>query len=502
MSDRAVARRPAPRAGASRAAPAKNRPSAFIRGSAGMAKTDEEIQKGKDKAEQRRAQQGKPFRFYVPVGETRQFIICDDAPDFFMYEHALRNAEGQWGRLFAGCIKEHENCPLCQGAERESYYMLALTIVDLTPFETKDGNTVEFSRKLLIVKPQQQKKFLRFFQREGTLRGALFEVTRDGEKDAQIGNDIEFKEWVEETEMETYYREWKDREGKKHEEFCSEPYVYEEIFDEPTMESLLALSGGEPSPGSRAANARELGRGRGRGGDRDDPPARGRTTAPARGRRGASEDGWEDGQDDREYGKGRAAPTRGRGRAEPDDDAQDDDPPARPARGRPAPARGRGPAPEVEDVEPRAPRRGRAAPAEDADDAGDDAPPPRRGRAAPAEEPDDDAPPPRRAAGRRAPPADDDGGDDAPPPRRGVRRAAEPEDDPEPPRRGRTRAEPQEEAPAPRRGRATREEPEDADDAPPPRRGAAARPAARPTPRAAGRRAAADEHDDDGPPFD
>lgn len=458
MTDRTGARRPAARA----AAPARGssggaaRPSAFIRGNQGRARTDDELQRAKDRQEQRRAQANKPFRFYVPVGQTRQFIVCDDAPDFFLYEHALKDAEGRWGRLFSGCIREFANCPVCRTSERESYYAMALTIVDLTPFETRDGDTVEFSRKLLIVKPAQQKKFLRFFQKEGTLRGALFETTRDGDKDATIGNDIEFLEFVSEDEMDTYTREWKDREGKRHSENCAEPFVYEEVFDEPTEESLLALVGGDPVPGSRAANERELGGRRG-------SSARG-ATAERPARRGAKDDDWEDAGDTRRFGKGRAADT----------DDGDDQPPARPAR------RGRAAADDVQDVEARPARRGRAAPEPEDDD-----PPPRarRGRA----EPEDDTPPPRR--GRAAPePADDD-----PPPRRGARRAAEPADDDPPPRRGRAAAEPEDDAP-PRRGARRAAEPED--DAPPPRRGRAAPPEDDAPPPRRGRAAVEPEDDD------
>lgn len=475
MSDRAPVRRAAPRAAASRgsAGGGRTRPSAFLRGAAGMSRTDEEIQRGKEKAEQRKQQAGKPFRFYIPSGENREFIICDDAPDFFMYEHALKDSDGKWGRLFTGCIRENDNCPVCAEAERESYYAMFLTIVDLTPFETRDGQEVLFSRKLLCVKPQQQKKFIRMYQQEGTLRGAIIKAFRDGDKDAQIGNDFELLGWADEAEMESYFREWKDQKGVNHEEECGEPFVYEELFEEPTAENLRAIVGGEPPPGSRAANSRELGGSRGgRGaaparGGREEAPARGRGAAPARGRAPArGEDGWDDAQDSREFG-------RGRGRGAPADDA-DDTQDAPPARGRRQAAE---PAP--------APRgRGRAAPVDD--DGQDDAPPARgRGRAAPRDEPDDSAPPPRRAAGRGRAPDPDDVVDDAqeePAPRRGRAARAEPAEEPEAPRRGRGRQEPvdePEEAPAPRRGRAA---------------------APAPAPRGRGRAAA--HGDDNDPPFD
>ena len=452
MTDRPGARRPATRTPARGASGGASRPSGFVRGDAGRARTDTELKRQKERSEQRRAQANKPFRFYVPVGETRQFIICDDAPDFFLYEHALKDAEGRWGRMFCGCIKEFANCPVCRTAERESYYAMALTIVDLTPFDTRDGDTVEFSRKLLIVKPQQQKKFLRFFQKEGTLRGALFETTRDGEKDATIGNDIEFLEFVPEKEMESYVRTWKDREGKKHTENCAEPYVYEEVFDEPTEEALLAIAGGDPVPGSRAANDRELGARSSRSsGDR--PARRGR----------AADDDWEDAEDTRKFGRGKDADAAA--------DDGDDEPPARPSRRRSA---------EPEEAAPTRSRTRRAAEPEDQDD-----PPARPSRRAAADDADE---PPRRGRASRAEPEDAEEQ-----PRRGRPSRQAPDDADEPPaRRGRaSRAAADDADEPPRRGRAARPEPED-DDEPPPRRAAG---------RAGRNRADSEGDEDDDIPF-
>lgn len=344
MTDRNSSRAAAPR-----------KASAFIRGEAGMRRTDEELERAKQRSEQRKNSANQPFRFYVPIGDTRRVIIVDDKPDFFLYEHALKDQDGKWGRLFTGCIKEHDNCPVCQATGKESYYAMVLTCIDLTPFKMRDGSEVEYSRKLLIVKPAQQKKFLRFYNKEGTLRGAMFDMTRDGDKDSSIGNDIDFVEFVEEDEMDTYVREWKDREGKKHTDACSEVYDYESLFEEPTEENLRAVVGGEATPGSRASNERALG-----GGRRDvDPPVRG---AARRG--GGDSDDWGDAKDTTRYGEA-AAPRRAR--PEPEEEEAPPPPPAR--RGRPAPEE------DVADAAPPPPpaRRGRVAPAAAA--------PARRGRA-------------------------------------------------------------------------------------------------------------------------
>lgn len=386
MAERIPPRRTAASAPApTRGAPARTAAprSAFFRGAAGMQQTDVEIAHAKQKAEERKAAGSNPFRFRVGIGETKSIIIVDDKPDFFMYEHALKDSEGNWGKLFTGCVKTFDACPVCEAQGKESYYAMVLTCIDLSPFSLRDGTRVDFSRKLLIVKPAQQKKFLRFFAKEGTLRGALFEMTRDGDKDSSIGNDIEFIEFVEEDELATYTRSWKDREGKQHHENCDEPYDYERLFEEPTTEKLRAIAGGRPAPGSREANDRELG-----GGSRPARP----TTRTTGGRAAAKDDDWDKDDDsapfDADPPKERAAPAR-RGAAEA------------------APA-----------------RRGRAVPEEtaDEDDAPEEAPAPRRGRVAPV-----DAPPavaPRR--GRTVAPAeddeDDDAADEAPPPRAARRR--------------------------------------------------------------------------------
>lgn len=384
--------------------------SAFFRGNDGMSRTDEELALAKQRAEQRKTAGGQPFRFYVPVGETRRVIVTDDKPDFFMYEHALKDADGKWGRLFTGCVKTFDNCPVCESAGKESYYAMFLSVIDLTPFTLRDGTEVEFSRKLLVVKPAQQKKFLRFFQKEGTIRGAMFDMTRDGDKDSSIGNDIEFVEFVDEDELATYTRSWKDKDGKKHTENCDEPYVYEELFEEPTTEKLRAVVGGEPAPGSRRQAEREVGssrgraapaRGRGRDADEEDTRGAGHTTrgkrAPAR-----DADDWEDPDDSAPFDadeeekptrtRGRptttkpaakAAPAR-RGRAEPEEEEEEE---------------------EEEDVKPtrRTPLpRGAAAKTPAREAAREEAKPSRtRARPEPEEEEEEDDKP-TRAAARRA----------------------------------------------------------------------------------------------------
>lgn len=363
--------------------------SSFYRGEEGRERAEEELAKQKQRAEARREAGNMPFRFRVHVGETTQFVILDDAPDFFRHEHNLLNPQTKFWDTFTGCTREEDNCPVCEATARDPYYALYLSVLDFTPFKTKDGTKHEFSRKLLVVKPAQQKKFIRAYhkaEKEGrTLRGALFEASRDGDKDSAIGNDIEFVEYMEEDELTTYVRSWKDKDGKKQTEDCSEPYIYEDLFEEPDSDKLRALVGGSPTIGSREYERKALGTGarRAPATQDDDPPPRGarrgRTNAveerparaPARSRRGVVEDEVDDDE---------VVPvTRTRGSARTGRQAAEQEAPVRTRRGRPS----------VDDVP------------EDEDE-----PPVRRGSRRPAAiDPDDDdeldAPPP--GVGRRLP---------------------------------------------------------------------------------------------------
>lgn len=331
----------------------KRKSTAFYRGSAGREKADEELARQKARAEARKEQGNQPFRFRVAVGGTTQFVILDDAPDFYRFEHNLKNPQTGFWDTFTGCIKEWDNCPVCEAAGRDSYYALYFSVLDLTEFKTKDGTKHEFSRKLLVVKPAQQKKFIRAYtkaEKEGrTLRGAIFEVTRDGDKDSSIGNDIEFIEFMEEDELAGYVRSWKDKDGKKHTEDCSEPYDYDAMFEEPDADQLRALVGAEPTPGSRAHERKALG-----------------GSSSRRGRKSDDDD------DDEAYEKPeRNQKMHGKGRSrdeEDEDEDEGDEAPRRPARSR-----------KGEDAAPArrtASRRGRDE--EDGDEDDDDAPPARR----------------------------------------------------------------------------------------------------------------------------
>lgn len=390
----ATVRRSAP----SRAAAAPARSSGY-RGAEGMARMREEEKRQEAQREARAMNADMPFRFFCPVGETREIIIVDEKPDFFRYEHNLKDRRsGKWN-VFTACINESENCPVCKNAEREAYFAMYLTVIDLTPYTNKDNEEVPWSKKLLVVKPAQQKKLTRMYERLGSLRGVLLSMTRDSDKDANIGNDIEHVETLSEDDLLAYESEYTDKKDKVHVVLGHEVFDYDALFPLPTAQQLRAVVGGQPEPGSREDNDRE-----------DSRPAR---RAPAA-RGSSSGDGWDQQQSRRAPAR---APARGR-EIDPEDDPSvgaeaDDTPPPRRAAPRAAAAPARAPA-------RTAPRRAAPEPEGYDDEAGDGEgepeverrPPPRRAAA-----PERDAPQRRAPIGRSAP------------------RAAEPEDDEPAPRR-------------------------------------------------------------------
>ncbi len=210
---------------------------------------------------------GMPFRFFTSVGETKEIVVIDDAPSFARWEHCQKDPRTGRYDVYLPCIDENANCPVCaKAADRPAYFAMYLTVIDLTPYENRDGEEVPFSKKLLVVKPMQQKKILRFYEKHKSLRGMVLEMTRDSKKDAGIG-DPAFVEFIEEDDLLTYETSYVDKDGKEHDVICHEVFDYEALFPPKTEDELSALVGGGGRNGSRGADDRALGRGRGRGDD-------------------------------------------------------------------------------------------------------------------------------------------------------------------------------------------------------------------------------------------
>lgn len=341
-------------------------PRTSYRGAAGLKRMEQELARKEAEREMRKNTPREPFRFFCTSGEEREIIIVDDEPDFFRNEHQLKDrTTGRYSK-FVPCIDEAANCPVCAAPEaKQPYFAMYLTVIDLTPYTNRDGEEIEWSKKLLVVKASQQKKFSRLFAKHGTLRGLNLLMTRTGDKSAAIGDDIEDLGFYEEDELEEFVTEYTDREGNVQEIIGHEPYDYEEIFPDMTERQLAAIAGVDSGTvGNRRNDDESIGRSR-----------------PGRSRNRAEEDEEE------------PAPRRSSRRASRDEEEEEE---------APRRARGRRAAQEDEEEEAPAPRRSsrRAAAVEEEED--EPAPRRGRGRAEEEEEEAEDEPAPRRTASTSA----------------------------------------------------------------------------------------------------
>jgi hypothetical protein len=225
-------------------------------GATARAAAEQELQRQRESAERRANGLYMPFRFRLKVGEQREIIVLDQNIGPCFYEHNLQNPKnGKWD-LFETCPKEWESCPICDGVAggKESYYVMMLTCIDLTPWQKKDGTTVPYSKFLLPVKAQQQGFFTRQFDRHGSLRGLQLLMTRDTAQTVSIGNP-EFLERHEEAALiESFGHEAvTGQDGKviKAKNADCFPYPYAQLFKKPSGEDLRRRYGGMAPAGSR-----------------------------------------------------------------------------------------------------------------------------------------------------------------------------------------------------------------------------------------------------------
>lgn len=193
-------------------------------------------------------------------GEVGDIIILDSQPGPRFYEHNVRNPRTGYWSEFEACPHEWDNCPLCppQG-EKQPYYVMYLTVLDLRPFESRrDGKTYIASRKLFPVKLDQQPFFDDLVAKHGSLRGVHIICTRDGgSNSAVIGNRHEFDCIHSEEELETFAKEngfWDELKTDNGRLIYGEgefiqPLKYGVIFERPSAAKLKAKYGGEQAMG-------------------------------------------------------------------------------------------------------------------------------------------------------------------------------------------------------------------------------------------------------------
>lgn len=193
---------------------------------------------GFDNAEKKRARQEEeyqrnretPYDFRLAPGDEAEIILLDDEPPFFVNLHKVK-INGRWQDEV--CIADTgDRCPLCESEGKEGSTTLVLTALDRRPYKIKNGpnagKTIKASKKLVKVKGRNLAKFKRAYQRaKESFRGLKVLCRRDGDKEAAIGEDIEFLGKIK--NYEAFLAKFGDN---------SKAADYEKIFAIPTAKEL------------------------------------------------------------------------------------------------------------------------------------------------------------------------------------------------------------------------------------------------------------------------
>lgn len=175
--------------------------------------------------EQRKAEQGNMFRFWIKEGEDARITFVDGelndeghlVPPRY-YEHNLY-LNGKWGNIYVCPEKTNpesgDKCPICAGGDRPSLVSL-FTIIDHREFPGKEGKVYRDTPKLLVAKSQSFELLNKIAIKRGGLAGCSFDVSRMGDKAAAIGSMFDFVEKHDVKELEKEFtRKVKDDKGNE-----------------------------------------------------------------------------------------------------------------------------------------------------------------------------------------------------------------------------------------------------------------------------------------------
>jgi hypothetical protein len=154
------------------------------------------------KAEERKAEAGRLWRFYVKKGEDAQITFLDGALDadgmldiMMFYEHRLHIA-GDWENFV--CTSEADQtqpCPICAKGDKPSLVGV-MTVVDHTKRTIAKGpnagKVIANRRKLFVAKQHTIRQLNKLAAKRGGLVGVTFDVSREGDKDPAVGSMFDF----------------------------------------------------------------------------------------------------------------------------------------------------------------------------------------------------------------------------------------------------------------------------------------------------------------------
>lgn len=197
----------------------------FQRGAEGFATAKVKRERQEEEYEK---QKNTPFDFRLKPGDEATVVIVDTEEPFFVTLHKLKGANGRWTDEV--CIADTGTaCPLCSMLGKEGSYTMVLTALDKRKYTVKSGpnagKVIKVSKKLMKVKSKNMPKFERQYNKYGSFLGLKVMCHRTGDKEAAIGEDLEFLGRVKAVAL------------KRYKEYA-EPADYETIFAAPSADEL------------------------------------------------------------------------------------------------------------------------------------------------------------------------------------------------------------------------------------------------------------------------
>ena len=203
------------------------------------------------KAEERKAEAGKLWRFFVTPEKAGLVTFLDGSLDAegmldiqVFYEHRVR-INGEWNNFVCTAeIDQSQPCPLCEKGDKPAFVGV-MTVLDHSEHKIKNGpnagKTITNTRKLFVAKRTTIKLLTTIAKKRGGLAGCTFEVTRSGEKTPAVGEHFDF------TAKYSKLSEIADKFGLKLEDV--QPANYEEEVRYRTVAELIELGVGKAQSG-------------------------------------------------------------------------------------------------------------------------------------------------------------------------------------------------------------------------------------------------------------
>lgn len=193
------------------------------------------------------------FRFFIKkdnLGVPHRIVFLDgDIGDDGMFvnpmfwEYTVYQG-GKW-QNFVKPNDEEGPDPIAADGNRPALVQ-AFTIINLTPYEKKDGTKVEAHKQLFVCKRNNMKRLAQLAKKRGGLAGCVFEVTRTNEKAENTGDTFDFEIKMSPAEL-----------AKEFGKDLAAPAQYEEVITYRSVEELKKLGFGAGQASIKAGDVNE-----------------------------------------------------------------------------------------------------------------------------------------------------------------------------------------------------------------------------------------------------